>query len=386
MNKHMRLLFAALIIVIIVLAAAITRFYSHTDNNVYEGGSQSAIAKKLDINSGYILFQDSSGMYGLADSSERVVVSPEWESLRFTDSAFLIAEKHSHGNPLLGCIDYDGDITVPLVYDSIEKKDLGGMTFYIATAHSDGSFVIYSNDFEPCFTRAWDKYDIGENEITLSTKKGSYIYTVNKNGFTLKKATLPGKAMAHDYELSITSKYLFSKLTDSMMEDMNEATGKYLEYAFSGDEKYLDDINAAENPLFTPLFPNEERIKSKKLTGVTDIFLYSKRSDDNTPHFAVSVTVHADIVYTDENKRNARMDGRYTAVIEFTGSSAGELKAVSGSFNEAAPEYPAPEPEHPSISEHSDTESGDAAGEEGTAGTLTTTETTALPQTENIYQ
>ena len=95
MNKHMRLLFAALIIVIIVLAAAITRFYSHTDNNVYEGGSQSAIAKKLDINSGYILFQDSSGMYGLADSSERVVVSPEWESLRFTDSAFLIAEKHS---------------------------------------------------------------------------------------------------------------------------------------------------------------------------------------------------------------------------------------------------------------------------------------------------
>ena len=51
MNKHMKLLFAALFIVIIVLAAAIARFYSHTDKNVYDGGAQSAIAQKLGTNS-----------------------------------------------------------------------------------------------------------------------------------------------------------------------------------------------------------------------------------------------------------------------------------------------------------------------------------------------
>lgn len=387
MNKHMRLLFAALFIVIIVLAAAITRFYSHTDNKVYDGGAQSAIAKKLDVSeSGYILFQDSSGMYGVADSSERVIVSPEWEKLSFTDSAYLIAEKHSHGNHLTGCINYEGDVAVSLIYDSIERTEIDGFTFYLAVSHDDGSCVIYDKDFEPCFTRAWKKCRISENEVMLCTDKGTYYYVVNSNGFTLKKAVLSGNTMSHDYELTINSKYLFSKLSISMLEEMNEAAGKYVEYAFTGDASCLENVKKGENALFTQLFPGESKIKSKRLTGVSDIFLYSKRSDDNVPHFAVSVTIDTDIIYTDENKKNSRMEGEYTAVIEFSGGSAGELKATLGSFKEDAPEYPAPEPEHPLINEHNDTESGYTAGTESSTESFEMPEyTTVQPQTEITY-
>ena len=384
MNKHMKLLFAALFIVIIVLAAAITRFYSHTDKNVYEGGAQSAIAKKLvTSDSGDLIFQDSSGMYGVADSSERVIVSPEWEKLSFAAPQFCIAEKHIKGNTLCGCIDLEGNIVVPLIYDSIEKKQADGFAFYIAKAHADGSCVLYTNEFVPCFTRSWDKCEIDGDQVTLYTDKGTYLYTVNANGFTMKNAKVGGSTGSHEFTLDITSKLLLSKLTVPMIEDMIDVTGKYLEYAFSGDEKCLEDVKTVENPLFTTLFPDETRIKSRKLTGVSDIFLYSKRSEDDSQHFAVSVTAETNMVYTDDNNKNARMDGKYTAVIEFSGSSAGELRAVSGTFKDTAPEYPAPEPEHPPISEGANTESGYITGNEAIPPLLP--ESSSLqPQTENI--
>ena len=79
------------------------------------------------------------------------------------------------------------------------------------------------------------------------------------------------------------------------------------------------------------------------------------------------------------------MNGKYTAVIEFSGSSAGELKAISGGFRETAPEYPAPEPEHPSISENSDTESGYITGNTDGTALPSVPDTTVPPLTENIY-
>ncbi len=385
MNKHMKLLFAALFVVIIVLAAAIARFYSHTDKNVYDGGAQSAIAQKLGTNSnGDLIFQDSNGLYGVADSSERVIVSPEWDDLSFTDSSFCIAKKHVHGSLLCGCIDYEGNVIVPLIYDSIEKKQINGFSFYTAVSHTDGSYVLYSADFSPLFTRSWKNCEYDEETLTLHTDKGSFLYTVTPMGLAMKNAKLYGSAVKHDFELDITSKLLLSKLTVPMIEDMTAAAGKYLEYAFSGDEKYLSDIKTAENPVFTTLFPDEERIKSRKLTGVPDIFLYSTRSEDDVPHFSVSVTAETDLVYTDDNNKNAHMDGKYTAVIEFSGSSAGELKAISGGFRETAPEYPAPEPEHPSISENSDTESGYITGNtDGTA--LPSVPDTTVRRRQKIY-
>ena len=113
-----------------------------------------------------------------------------------------------------------------------------------------------------------------------------------------------------------------------------------------------DDIIRSDNAVFNPLFPDEKRIDSKRLLSIPDIFLYSTRSDDDTPHFAVAVTADTEISYHDDNDKLCRMNDRYKAVIEFKGSSAGELKAVSGAFTVNAPDYPAPEPEHPAINEH----------------------------------
>ena len=373
MNKQMKLLFSALVIIVIVLAVAITRFFSDTGNNIYEGGPQSVIAKRLNIDDkGNLLFQDASGKYGLADSSERVTVSPEWEQLTFTGSGLCIAETYIKGSKLLGCIDYEGNAVVPLIYDSIDRHSVNGSVFYTAQAHSDSSIVIYNSDFSPAFTRSWAGFAEGENEIILSTEKGTYTYSVSQNGFALKRATLTGKAGPSSFKLDITSKLLLSKLSVPMLEVMSENAGKYIGYAFSEDESILEDIPQTDNSVFTPLFPDDPQLVSKRLRNIADIFLYSTRSDDGIPHFAVSVTADTEISYHDDNDKLCHMNEKYKAVIEFSGSSAGELKAVSGGFTVLYPEYPPPEPEHPSISEHMGTE-GDTSAEDPSSLTETTT-------------
>lgn len=352
MNKHMKLLFSALFIIVIVLAVAITRFFSDTGSNNSEGGSQSVIAKKLGTDdSGNLLFQDASGKYGLADSSERVTVSPEWEQLSFTGSGLCIAETYIRGSKLSGCIDYEGNAVVPFIYDDMERHYLNGYVFYTARSHSDGSLVIYNEDFSPAFTRSWTDYEKGEDELILRTAAGTYTYSVSKNGFALKKAVLAGKADPASYELVVTSKLLLSKLSPSMLEVMAENAGRYIEYAFSEDESVIADIPHTDNSVFTPLFPDDPQLISKRLRNVSDIFLYSTRSDDEIPHFAVAVTADTELSYNDDIGRLCHMNEKYKAVIEFSGGSAGELRALSGGFDVLSPEYPPTEPEHPSIIE-----------------------------------
>ncbi|OPZ22163.1 MAG: hypothetical protein BWZ04_00341 [Firmicutes bacterium ADurb.BinA205] len=370
MNKHMKLLFSALLIIVIVLAVAITRFFHDTGKNTYEGGGQSVIAKKLSTDeSGSFLFQDVSGKYGLADASERVTVSPEWDKLTFTGTGLCIAERQIKGNKLLGCIDYEGNAVVPFIYDTIEHRSVNGFGFYTASAHSDGSCVIYNDDLTPAFTRSWNSFTEEDNEITLTTDKGSYIYSVSPKGFALKNAVVHGKADTSEYKIDITSKLLLSKLSVSMLEVMSENAGRYIRYAFSEDEADLADIPHPDNAVFTPLFPDDPQLVSKRLRSIPDIFLYSTRSDDDIPHFAVAVTADTELTYHDDNGKLSHMNEKYKAVIEFSGGSAGELKAVSAGFEALMPEYPAPEPEHPSIIEHADNENGYTSG--GTSSTDT---------------
>ena len=87
MNKHTRLIVSLLFIGIIVLAVAITRFYSRTEKSADSSKSQNGIVKRLNFDSsGNRAFKNGEGLVGIIDSSERIIVSPEWESIRFTNN------------------------------------------------------------------------------------------------------------------------------------------------------------------------------------------------------------------------------------------------------------------------------------------------------------
>lgn len=325
---------------IILLAVAIRKFYSDTTPSTGNNTFQTDIIDSIDTDkSGNRIFKDSTGLSGIIDSSNRIIVSPEWHELKFTDNNMCIARLRINEKLMTGCIDYEGNIIVPFIYNSIECNQEDGFEFYTATS-GDNSCVIYDNRFVPCFGRSWKSYSLSDDEITLKTENASYKYAINKDGFRLKSAEIVGKAIDRSYILSVYSRILLSKLSVPMLEKMTDIAGKYIEYAYTGDDTILENIKSDGRAGFTQMFPEDHKILSKKLLNISDIFMYSVRSDDDIPHYAISITADTEIEYSDETSGKNVLRDEYTAVIEFSGYSEKDLIAVSGKFNLDEPEYP----------------------------------------------
>ena len=73
---------------------------------------------------------------------------------------------------------------------------------------------------------------------------------------------------------------------------------------------------------------------------ITDVFVYSKRSEDGLLHYAVSVTADVSITYKNSDDKVKRLRGNHKAVIDFEGISANDLKVVSAKFVDDKPVYP----------------------------------------------
>lgn len=346
MTKHMRLIVSVLFIVVIILAIAITRFNSKNDKSSLNGTMQPAIAKKLGSDtSGNRIFQDNKGLYGILDNNDRLIVSPEWREISFTDSELCIASKRLRGKDLFGCIDYEGNIKVPFVFSNINRIKVNDQIIYSAKTADGKKFVVYDSKFNPCFSRSWDDCSLSQNsELVLTDGSYVYKYSITAGGLVFTDAQLNGQVMNCSYDLEITSRVLLSKLSISSIEKMNRALGSYMEYAFTGNSTLLSDIDATPSALFLTLFPEEHSIISKRLSDLSDVFVYSKRSEDGLLHYAVSATANISLTYKDQEDKTKRLRGKHKAVIEFEGISANELKVISAKFEDDKPVYPSNEP------------------------------------------
>lgn len=347
MNKQMRLVVSALFIVIILLAVAITRFYSDTGSSTTGGNTQTDISRRLSSDSsGNRIFKDSNNLYGVIDSSERITVAPEWLELSFTGADTCIASKRIGGKLLTGCIDYEGNVVIPFIYRNITRYSYGDFCFFKADSDKDTSCVIYDKNFIPFSARSWDSCVLSENELTLTSGSGLYTYSVSEAGFMLKYAEIYGETLGCEYKFVINSRILLSKLTPAMIEKISTISGKYIEFAYTGSGEHLAGIRTDNSSEFTPLFPEDKKILSKKLEKINNIFLYSVKSEDDVPHYQISITADTEISYSDEDDKVDILRDKYKAVIEFRGSSENNLAAISGKFVLSEPDYPQSESEN----------------------------------------
>ena len=358
MNKHTKLVVSVLFVVIIILAAAITRFYFDTPKDNVNKKNQPEIVRRLDVDSsGNRIFEDSSKNYGIADSSDRIIAAPEWLSLEFAGQNFCIASRRIGGKKLCGCIDYEGNITVPFIYESIRKKYCGNIVFYAADTSSGNECVIYNDSFVPAFRHSWTDCDVKDNEMILRSDEGVYTFSAGDGGFIFKSASVSGNTMGCDYSLDVYSRIVLSKLTAPMLEKICGDIGEYLEFAYTGNDDILSDITTGSRSSFFSLFQDDHKVLSKKLLGISDIYIYSKKSENGVPLYSVSLDADTEITYTDETGMKKTLRDKYRASVDFSGSSENNLTAVSGKFALSEPDYPKPEPSTESGEEKDDSRS-----------------------------
>lgn len=335
----MKIVVSALFIVIILLTVAISRFYSDTTKTTKNGSAQTDIEKKHGSDAlGNRIFENSSGLYGIIDSSDRIIVAPEWKELSFADNEKCIGEAELKNTLLSGCIDYEGNIVIPFIYKSINKHLIGSLVFYTSEVAADGSWVIYDKNFNPYFKHSWKDCAVNGNTLTLTDDNGVFTYSIGSEAMALSNAVVYGNALGCDYSFNVESRVLLSKLEPRMLETISAATAKYLEYAYTGDESRLSGINAGSG--LKTLFPEEKRVIEKKLKNISDIFTYSLNDQNGVSRFAVSITAETEVIYIgSDGKRNVLTES-CKGFLEFIGSSESSLKAVSGSFFPDKPNYP----------------------------------------------
>lgn len=344
MNEQTRLIVSALFIIIILLAVAITRFYSDTTQSTGNNSYQISISEELSKDSsGNRIFMNESGMYGIADKNSHVIVPPEWLGLKFADGNICIASADIGGRNLTGCIDYEGNIIIPFIYQSIEKNESEGYVFYSARSAQDGSYVLYDNKFSVIFSQSWSKFSFRDDTAVLSDSIGNFTYSVNENGFRLREAELSGEVLSHPYSVKITSQVILSKLTVPALEKIISCAVNYIDYAYTGNQSVLDRYCQENISSFLQLFPDDSKIISKQLMNISEMYVYTSRSDDGIPHYKVSVKADTKIVYSDEYFTSNTIYDDYKAIIEFCGSTSADINAVSASFMQSVPDYPVPE-------------------------------------------
>lgn len=345
MSKHMRLIVSLLFIVIILLAVAITRFYSDTSKSASGGSAQTDIERIVATDlSGNQIFEDSNGLYGVVDDSDRVIVPAEWADLSFAGEGRCIAAKRISGSLMKGAVDFEGNIVVPFIYRNIELCESGSTKVYIAQSLSDESVVVYDEKFSPLFRKVWKSCYISDTSLKLVSDAGNYTYNTDNTGFVFSRAVISGDALGCRFELNVNNKTLLENLDPAMLEYMVSAVSHYLEFAYTGDGNYISDIRTGGRPVLTKLFPDEPRILSKKLCGIKEISLaIAAPDDDKTPHYSIAVSADTELAYKKENPEESdSMRENYMAIIEFSGSSENDLTVVSGSFVLSEPDYPKP--------------------------------------------
>lgn len=339
MNKHTRLVVSVLFFVIIILAIGITRFYLDVSKNTGKNNAPTEIIRKLDIDDdGNRIFEGAGSLYGVVDVNNKVIVAPEWPDLEFAGNNLCIASKRIGEKLLTGCIDYEGNITVPFIYKNISRYEADNFVFYAAESDFDGSYVIYDKDFVPCFMRSWDGCSVNGGELLLSCGESSFSYTFGENGFICKNADVSGEVLGCSFQLNVYSRILLSKLDCSMLDKISEDVSRYLEFAFTGNRSVLGDL--ADSGFFTPLFPDEVKITDKQLLDISDIFIYAEKSENGSQSYVISIIADTQIDYTDENEESLSLEDSYKAVMRFV-SSGSDITAVSGDFVKSAPDYPA---------------------------------------------
>ncbi len=339
MNKRTRLIVSLLFVVLIILAVAITRFYLNVPKSPAVNGGSDTVEKIIASNNeDYSIFTDSTGNCGIVQSG-RITAVPEWQSLEFAGDYLCIASKRIGGSMKYGCIDLDGNAVVPFVYSKIEKKFMGGSDFYCAESESDGSFVVYDSDFNPCFNTSWQGCEFTNDELRLSDKNGSYTYVTSNGGLLFKSANYSGSIMNRPYELNIYSRVLLAKLTPVMIEQMMRFSEIYVNYAVRKDDNEISGTGVAMRG-FSVLFPDSEEITSRRLIAIPEVHVYNVGTENGEALYEVSVSADVELLYTAENGETERCTNNVKASVRFRGNFETNLEAVSGSFEPKIPDYP----------------------------------------------
>ncbi len=181
MHKKGKWLFVILLCLILFFTAAVIRFYSRRAETPVE---QETIphADTQTKESCYIFQDETTGLYGLADTDDSVIAAAEWKKLYFIGDNGVAAVKQIGTESVIGVLNREGNVIVPFVY-----QDLSYVNEQIIVGrllHEDVYFL-YDQSFHGLTTCAWNAYILKDSLLTLQRGTDAFVYRQAEDGIVL---------------------------------------------------------------------------------------------------------------------------------------------------------------------------------------------------------
>lgn len=238
MNRHSRIIVILLLAVLVLLGTAITLFYIDVGKDARSSGVSSSLTGNTQHENSARVFKDSNGLWGLEDSSGTVILEPEWSELVPIGNSCFKAKLLTRADSLYGVIDSEGDVTVPFVYENIERQS---DYIYAAELKDTGQYLFYGNDFSLLLPHAADSYYMEGTNLCVSYGEDEYYYKQGEN-LSLVKAVLPRYRRPVSVTLTIDDPELLAVMESLEWSDFADRAIEFLDAFRRNQRDRLEEI------------------------------------------------------------------------------------------------------------------------------------------------
>ncbi len=245
MSNRVKFMISLLFIVAIILCVGLTKFYYDVSRDTGGGGDDERIAEVLtQYSTGLQLFRSTDGYYGLLDKEGAVVIEPEWTEILAVTPKLILASQRMDGQVLIGGIDYEENVVLPFVFQSMEKM---GDFYYLGVVAEDGSNILYDSDtFVPVFSDSWTSVTYKGRTLTLSREGCTLSYYANEGREVLQKASMETFVGGIAMEWEVTGSLYLAELKPEGLQGISSHVTDYMEMLLSNDFSNLSLITSAE--------------------------------------------------------------------------------------------------------------------------------------------
>ena len=235
MNSRMKILILLLLTAVLCLSVAVASRSIADPELTQQGGEDAARQQDQTLE---FFFED--GLWGAKTPGGRVLVQPQWQNLRQMSGEVLIASGRTADGTRSGLIRTNGDLLIPLIYSSIERK---APDLWVAFFRENGAarYHIYHDDGTRWTDVAWERCEAEGNTLTLG-RDADYVKNRLDNGKLIRTAWhSEHKAGLHLLTMDFNAAQLAAAPDPETLTRLGDAAAAYLIYLFI-DRKTINPV------------------------------------------------------------------------------------------------------------------------------------------------
>lgn len=235
------------VLVLLTLALFGGAFAANRGKDLAERAGTEESSQTAPADSAAVSLYIDNGLWGLRNATGRMLIEPEWYSLRMMSDSVLIARRGGGENDRFGLLGTNGDLIVPLIYSSFHQiaDDIWAAEI---TEGSRERYHLYHGDGTRWQDISWDTCTYENDLLTLTAGHNVFNYAVEGGRLRRERWYSEHAVGLHNVRMEFDAGALRSCPEDEVLLSLGNAAADYLNYLFLTGEAPDSALLTAENP------------------------------------------------------------------------------------------------------------------------------------------